>query len=339
MRAFGVWHGQHRRGDCDQTGARVRNDQGHRETVRHAGGRNRHRQDLHAARGRVQGRRHHPRVARGRSDRDRLGFLEGDGVGEVPLRRPALTRVGVAAHGQERPRRRRADERRRQFHARTRQGRHAHSLRDHQRRRPAQRGAAERRGLVLPPRQQAHRRRGLLRVAHGDRARSRGDEPDEAHRVARRSRHARGPAEPHARRVDSQESATGWSAGVRRPRESVRARDTKGSETAAGARARRAHRAAARRRARAGHPLNRRRRFDLVLPGRPVHGRHLQLRRARPQLAGRGLHRHEHRREGHAGRGEDDRRHRRRSVSHAGDDRKGARRSETDDGWTRSTRR
>ena len=48
----------------------------------------------------------------------------------------------------------------------------------------------ERRGLVLPARQQAHRRRGVFRVDARDRARGGGDEPDEADRNARRCRHA-----------------------------------------------------------------------------------------------------------------------------------------------------
>ena len=89
-----------------------------------------------------------------------------------------------------------------------------------------------------------------------------------------------------------------------------------------------------------GTALHRRRRPDLVLPGRPVHRRDLQLRRARTQLADRGLHRHEHRREGHDGRRQDALRrsaidlYRSPAIDPAG-----ARRSEEDDGGTRSTRR
>ena len=56
-----------------------------------------------------------------------LQLLEGDGLGEVHLHRPAGPRLRQPRQGPQRPRRRRADERRRQLHARAHQGRRAAS--------------------------------------------------------------------------------------------------------------------------------------------------------------------------------------------------------------------
>ncbi len=81
--------------------------------------------------------------------------------------------------------------------------------------------------------------------------------------------------EPHARRADSQEPRADRTAEVRRPRESLRARDAERPQAAAGAGARRARRAADDGSAGAGNAFHRRRRPDLVLPGRPIHRRHV----------------------------------------------------------------
>ena len=81
-------------------------------------------------------------------------------------------------------------------------------------------------------------------------------------------------------------------------REKAFARATqKDLKPAAGAGACRARGAALERSADAGGALDRRRRSHVALPGRPVHGCHLLVRRARPQLADRRLHRHKHWRE------------------------------------------
>ncbi len=75
--------------------------------------------------------------------------LQGADLGQVHLHRPAGARLRQSREGPQRPRRRRADERRRQLHARARQGDQPHSLRHHQRRRPAERRAGHGPGLVL----------------------------------------------------------------------------------------------------------------------------------------------------------------------------------------------
>src|SRR5687768_18082405 len=62
---------------------------------------------------------------------------------------------------------------------RSRQGGHAHSLRGDERRRPAKRGAADGGGVVLPAREQAHRRRRIFRVDAGNRPRRGGDRSEE----------------------------------------------------------------------------------------------------------------------------------------------------------------
>ncbi len=234
LRPFGVRHRQHGRGDWRQAGDGRGNHQGHGEIIRHACGGNRHRQDLYAARRSLQGRRHDSLVACRRLHRGELGLLEGRGLGEVPLRRPACSRIDVAAPGKERARRGGTDERRGQLHARARQGRHPHSLRDHQRRRPTERGAALGRGLVLPARQQAHGRRGVLRVDARDCARGGGDEPDEVDRIARRFRHARSAAQSRAVGSDSEKPRARRGAEVRRSREGLCARHAEGSQAAAG---------------------------------------------------------------------------------------------------------
>ncbi len=95
----------------------------------------------------------------------------------------------------------------------------------------------------------------------------------QAGRDARRLRHARSAAEPHARRGDPEEPRAGRPAEVRRSRKGVRARHAEGSEAAAGDRVVGARRAAAAGTAVPGTALDGRRRSHVVLPGGSAHRR------------------------------------------------------------------
>ncbi len=198
------------------------------------------------------------------------------------------------------------------------------------------------RGLVLPARQQAHRRRGVLRVAHRDRPRRGGDEPDQARRNARRRRHARSAAQSHPGRKSIQKNLELVGPPVFDEREKAFARATqKDLKPQPVAGAGRAHRAAAprarpnRARTRPTSAISRGSSRSASSPPPPI-------RYGAPgtQLADRRLHRHEHRREGHAGRRQDDRGDRRSiCIARRRLIQTRARRSEEDDGGIEVLRR
>ena len=211
LRTLRVRHRQHRRGDRDQAGAGVGNDQGHGEAVRHA----RPKRPASARPtccARACSRTSTRSSAWHAGDRTAAGWDYSKAMVSVKFRfeglpshasvsphmgRSALDAVELMSVGVNFMREH-VKEDTRIHYVITNGGGQPNVV-------PPTRG-----GLVLPARQQAHRRRGLLRVADRDRARRRGDEPHEADRDARRRRHARSAAEPHARRADPQEPRS-WS--------------------------------------------------------------------------------------------------------------------------------
>ena len=152
---------QQRPAAADHRGAGAEARDGAREAVRHAGGVARRRrgaarrQGLPGARRRLQGRRRLPLRPRQRRPGRALGRghgVVGSAVDRVHVHRRDRALGGRAVARPLRARRRRADERRLELPPRAPPPAASVALRDHERRRSAQRGAAQRQRLVLPAR-------------------------------------------------------------------------------------------------------------------------------------------------------------------------------------------
>ena len=130
--------------------------QGARALLRLPGRGRRRRQGLHGARRLLRGRRHRDHLAP-RGDQPGRRRAEPRGrAGRLHVPRPRLACGGGAASRPQRARRGRADECRRQLHARAHAVGRAHPLRDaRRRRRRAERRAGLRQGALLDPRARA----------------------------------------------------------------------------------------------------------------------------------------------------------------------------------------
>ena len=173
---------QHRRGHRRQAHHGAREAAGHDHDL--AGRRRRaaRHQGLLRARGPVQGRRPGDVQPRRLEPGDELGRQrrQRPHLGRVPVRGRDRAQRRRAVARPQRARRRRADERRLELPARAPAPAAAVALRGHQRRRPAQRRAAQRRRLVLLPRDQL--RRDQEPVGHR-RQDGRGRRADDQHHV------------------------------------------------------------------------------------------------------------------------------------------------------------